>query len=307
MIEWYADAAATTPLHTGTNYTTPEIETSTTYYVQARVGDCLSVRVPILAEIITTGCCTAPGVTVNFTAFNPCSNAVTGDYWYLTDTRESEATPSNVQTYKVKKMPDGHIWMVQDMKFGNLCNKTTFSGANNSDLIGEVTTLTDKTYYGDCTAATTTNTPSNRGYWYNWAAAINKKGAHAGSSSDVGCSGTGSGAIGANPGACQGICPVGWHVPTGDLSGEFTALHNAFGSCSSNDACWNATSLWEGVSGGYFVSMSVLLDAQRGHYVSSSNNGSTFFHLVFDPSWTRPSYGNAGKYAAYLLRCLMNY
>jgi hypothetical protein len=75
---------------------------------------------------------------VPFPAFNPC-NAVTDDYWYLTDARES----NNVQTYKVKKMADGHIWMVQDMKFGDKCNKTTFIGSKDKDQKDSVTTLVD--------------------------------------------------------------------------------------------------------------------------------------------------------------------
>jgi uncharacterized protein (TIGR02145 family) len=251
--------------------------------------------------------CTTPGSTVDFTAFSPCSNAVTGDYWYLTDTRE--AAYGNTQTYKVKKMVDGHIWMVQDMKFGDKCNKATLDMSSGKDLTGNVTSLTGMTYYGDCTAATTTNTPPKRGYLYNWAAVINKSGAFSGSSSDVGCSGTGSGIVSPNPGTCQGICPIGWHVPTGDQSGEFQALHDAFGTCSlSNDDCWNSTSLWEGVRGGYARAAETLwTDGTRGHYLSSSNNGATCIHLVFDATWTDPSLGNAGKAFAYALRCLKNY
>jgi hypothetical protein len=42
--------------------------------------------------------CHAPGATgVTFAEFNPCVSALTGDVWYLTDTRES----NNIQTYKV--------------------------------------------------------------------------------------------------------------------------------------------------------------------------------------------------------------
>jgi uncharacterized protein (TIGR02145 family) len=248
VIDWYADAATTATLHTGASYTTPEIETSTTYYVQARMEytGCLSARVPVLATVIAEGCCTAPGSTVNFTAFDPCSNAATDDYWYLTDTREA----NNIQTYKVKKMADGKIWMVQDLKFGDKCNKTTFTGSTTKDLTGNITSLTDKTYYGDCTAATNTSTPSNRGYLYDWAAAVNKSGAYSGGST-AGCSGTTTGSSGTAPGACQGICPVGWHIPTANSAGEFKRLHDAIGGClTSNDKCWNSSSAWEGVYGG---------------------------------------------------------
>ncbi|MDR3181181.1 MAG: hypothetical protein LBT61_04550, partial [Prevotellaceae bacterium] len=174
--------------------------------------------------------CTPPGATVNFTAFNPCNTATTGNYWYLTDTRES----NNVQTYKVKKMADGHIWMVQDLKFGDKCNKTTFTGSDGKDQTGNVTSLTDKTYYGDCTNVKTSLTPSNRGYMYDWAAAINKPGAYRGSNADVGCTGTGSTAN-----ACQGICPEGWRVPTGDANGDYQFLINAYPACTTaSSSCW---------------------------------------------------------------------
>jgi uncharacterized protein (TIGR02145 family) len=232
VIDWYLDAAATTPLYAGASYTTPEIETSTTYYVQARVeaSGCLSARVPVLATVITEGCCTVPGSTVNFTAFDPCSNAATGDYWYLTDTRES----NNIQTYKVKKMADGRIWMVQDMKFGDKCNKTTFAGTYTA--AGKVSSLPN--YYGDCMNMGYDANHLNRGYHYNWSAAMNNP--NAGQGGDYsGCSGTAS-----STSACRGICPMFWHIPTGNTDGELQALYTAM-NCT-NSFCFATSTVFEG-------------------------------------------------------------
>jgi uncharacterized protein (TIGR02145 family) len=234
--------------------------------------------------------CTAPASTVTFTAFNPCSNT-TGDYWFLTDERES----NNVQTYKVKLMADGRIWMVQDLKFGDKCNKTTFTGST-SDQQGKISYEFPK-YYGDCTAATTTSTPSNRGYLYDWAAAMNKAGAYYGSSANVGCSGTNSGVN------CQGICPNGWHVPTlAESQGLITSVSNT-GMASSNG--------WEGVLGGVANDGASL--SEQGKYVkyrtSQYYDPSRAYNLAYEPpNWIASirSEWTWRKSAGGPLRCIWN-
>jgi hypothetical protein len=122
VIDWYADAAATTTLHTGASYTTPEIGVRTTYYIQARneLTGCLSsARVPVLAEVITEGCCVAPGDSwATFATFEPCAGAPYGSTYTLTDDRDDK-------TYKVKLLPDDRYWMVQDLRFGEKCETKT--------------------------------------------------------------------------------------------------------------------------------------------------------------------------------------
>jgi uncharacterized protein (TIGR02145 family) len=166
---------------------------------------CYSATVTQSSTVVTGGC-TSPGETVNFTAFNPCVTAPSGSTWSLADTREASLSPNNPQTYTVKLMVDGRYWMVQDLKFGNKCNKTTFAGSSKNQT-GNVTTLTDKTYYGDCRSTTYTGS----GYFYDWAATMNKSNAFAGTTVTVGCSGSVTGSTANN---CQGICPSGWHVST---------------------------------------------------------------------------------------------
>jgi uncharacterized protein (TIGR02145 family) len=199
-IDWYSDDVATSALHTGESYTTPEILTSTTYYVQARVENtgCLSsARVPISATVHMEGCCDAPGVTgITFSNFSPCSPDF-GATWTLTDDRDGK-------TYKVKYMPDDRYWMVQDLMFGDNCNKTSFNGSK-SDKTGNVNS--SGTYYGDCRL----NPNIQGGYFYDWAAVINLPGAYYGGSASIGCSGTTTAVN-----ACQGICPRGWHIYTTD-------------------------------------------------------------------------------------------
>jgi uncharacterized protein (TIGR02145 family) len=300
VIDWYANAITTTPLHTGASYTTPEIETSTTYYAQARMGDCLSARVPVLATVITNGCCTAPGSTVTFTAFNPCSNATTGDYWHLTDTREA----NNTQTYKVTKMPDGHIWMVQDLKFGDKCvNKTTFSGST-SNQQGNVSS-TFPQYYGDCSNIRETSTSPDRGYFYDWAAVLNKSGAYSGSTLTLGCTGTGS-----SVSACQGICPVGWHVPTAGTYSEFNDLKTAFANTSKCVPASCNISMLESMPGGYLSTTGALMYTSYSVFNSSTMSGTNNFvmaHLM--PAYIEPNHvdGNTSKANPYRLRCVKNF
>jgi uncharacterized protein (TIGR02145 family) len=244
--------------------------------------------------------CTAPGSTVNFTAFSPCSDAATGATWTLQDTRES----TNHQNYKVKKMADGHIWMVQDLKFGDKCDKITFVGSTGKDLTGNVTTLTDQTYYGDCSNITNELTPFDRGYMYDWAAAINKSGAYQGSTSDVGCSGTGSSAN-----ACQGICPAGWHVPTGNTNGEYYALGSSLGCVDGTIPCWGPDSVFEGVLGGYFDAPGYGWAGRTGYYRTSTRLDETLtFMLSFDCGFESGCHIQNSKLSHhYNLRCVMNY
>jgi uncharacterized protein (TIGR02145 family) len=246
--------------------------------------------------------CTVPGSTVTFTAFNPCLDAFVGAVWHLIDERES----NNVQTYKVRKMPDGHIWMVQDMKFGDKCNKKTFNGSTKNQT-GNVTSLTDKDYYGDCTAATTTATPPNRGYLYDWAAAINKSGAFYGSSAKVGCSGISSGTVSPNPSSCQGICPVGWHVPTGNTDGEQAGLLTASGyTVNWSSTFWASNTIFEGTSYHWFASSTVY---STTIYISSTFYGNNAMYTVCNGTDYSGSCDNwtIFKHNASALRCLMNY
>jgi uncharacterized protein (TIGR02145 family) len=246
--------------------------------------------------------CTAPGSTVNFTAFNPCTTAAAGATWTLQDTREAASTntEARARTYKVKKMQDGRIWMVQDLKFGDKCaNNSFYSGSDSQSKVSSV--FMD--FYGNCTAATNTSTPSNRGYLYDWAAAINKSGAYYGSTLTVGCSGTGTAAN-----ACQGICPDGWHIPTGNTTGEYQVLHNAMTGCT-NDGCWNSGSAWEGVLGGLCVhNGSISNQGSHAYYWSSTYaNSSSAYYLYFYSNSVHPGTTDYHKRAGYPVRCVRNY
>jgi uncharacterized protein (TIGR02145 family) len=130
--------------------------------------------------------------------------------------------------------------MVQDMKFGSSCTKTTFSGSSGSDQTGKLSTAIGYTnLYGDCRS----NVVTGAGYYYDWAAAIQKSGAYYGGTL-VGCSGTSSGAL------CQGICPANWHLPTLEEFELANTLTSAAYACSPI-SCWLANDVWSGIVEGW--------------------------------------------------------
>jgi uncharacterized protein (TIGR02145 family) len=291
--QWKKNGANVTDGSGGTsaNYTTAVLTASATYTVEVRNDWCTITSAP--ANITIEVCCTPASATVNFTAFNACPDAAVGTTWYLQDTRET----NNPQTYKVRKMAGGRIWMIQDMKFGDLCG-TGFVGSA-SDQTGHVSS--SGTYYGDCR----TNTYANAGYLYDWAGAINKPGAYRGSSTNVGCSGT-------NGNNCQGICPAGWHIPTGGTSGEFYTANTAFQAAYScgNSACWNLNSQWEGVFGGYCNNTGTFgYQGTRGFYWSSTyddNNEASMLRIRNTTGDFLPGTYNYSKRYGYSVRCIKN-
>jgi uncharacterized protein (TIGR02145 family) len=303
--QWMKDGSSVTDGSGGTttSYTTAALYANATYSVVAGNGACsvtsnealVSMKAASAAE-----CCNAqPGSTMDFTAFSPCTAQV-GATWTLQDRRESK----NPQDYKVKLMADGHIWMVQDLKFGDKCNKEDFAGSNGQDRLGNISST--GTYYGNCR----NNTQTGAGYLYDWAAAINKPGAYYGSKTNVGCSGTATGENGTNPGACQGICPAGWHIPTGGSAGEYQALHNAIGNCTTdNDNCWDASSAWEGVLGGLCSDQGVLnSQGSYARYWSSTyySSGSAYL-LYFYSATVAPGTSSGSLHYGFSVRCVKDY
>jgi uncharacterized protein (TIGR02145 family) len=302
-----------------------------TVVVSSGGGACSLTSNQALVTVYTP---TPPGSTVTFEAFHPCGAPV-GSTWHLIDNRETGATPSNTQTYKVRMMADGRVWMVQDLKFGNKCNKTAFTGSRNADQTGKLTSLTDKTYYGDCTnlksSSTLTPTPANRGYLYDWAAAVNHAAAFHASSANtsvyLGCgysaiSGVPNPLMNLDPNACQGICPAGWHLPTGNnesgVVGEFYDAHTKFQAAGCTGAtCWNASSQWEGViAGRHFDYSATIVDVDEGYYWSSTRAGNNVaYALAFHEDGTvNAGLGSEGdglgaslKQQGVTVRCIRNY
>jgi uncharacterized protein (TIGR02145 family) len=284
---------------------TPPVAADTSVTLYVRTAEGCSVTAPNAATVTVAP--TAPGATTTFAEFCPAPDAANGATWALADTRE----PDNVQTYTVRKMPNGEIWMVQDMKFGNLCDGVLV-GSFNTFQTGKVSNT--GTFYGDCIVATTQDTPPDRGYLYDWAAAINRKDAYR-KGTEVGCGGTIT--------SCQGICPDGWRLPTGrvddNLIGEISSLHASFATAPCNvggdgTPCWTDKAYWSAVRGGYSDNTKLFSQGTVGLYWTSTstesessndNESGVVFRLL--ENGTVNAYRSAQvKSQAVSVRCLKN-
>lgn len=138
-------------------------------------------------------------------------------------------------SYATKLMADGHCWMVQNLRMGN-CNALTFntySGVSAQDKIAHK-------LYGVCIPSPV----ADGGYLYNWQAALQTHYAH----NSVG---NPSGNVNGNsPNQYKGICPTGWHLPSGGSGGEFQRLYAALGNTFSKIYPGNTSDGWRGVLGG---------------------------------------------------------
>lgn len=53
-IYWYTSATSQTPFHSGTDYNTPPLNDTTTYYIEAATGNCTSERYPVTITVYPT-------------------------------------------------------------------------------------------------------------------------------------------------------------------------------------------------------------------------------------------------------------
>jgi uncharacterized protein (TIGR02145 family) len=283
--QWYEDDTEISGA-TATTYTTGDLAAGKTYKVTVANSACSATSSVATVTIIPncdTGC-TLPEEETTFSAFNPCLSAATGTTWYLTD--EREAAYNNTQTYKVRKMPDSRIWMIQDMRFGDKCTADYDTPMNNRQ--GNVTS-TDPLAYGDCTTKTNASTPVARGTMYSFAAAINQMNAYAGSGVSFNCGES-----------CRGFCPEGWHLPS---TGEYSALITGIGTCAEGAACWDEMSLWEGVIGGVVRGGGNIAAGEARYHTSYGSTSVTSFGTR-GSGWSLIDSGD--RTSARAVRCIKN-
>ena len=252
---------------------------------------------PTQAADVDKARCDRPGATATMQDFNPCTDVPVNSTWVLTDARPDAGS----HTYTVRYLADGHFWMVDDLKYPTACNKTQFSGASSQGSLG----ANIPGFYGDCHNINDSSTPAARGYLYDWMFVMQHAEAYFGSSWDPGCTN--------NPGtkaACQGICPEGWHVPTGNSStGEFTLLNNAVnGGSTCSDAGLKNIKTFNAVYGGYSnTSGTLYYQGSHAYYWSSTCHATNYaYHLYFYGTYVYPS-SNDKKNDGYSLRCVRNY
>jgi uncharacterized protein (TIGR02145 family) len=247
----------------------------------------------ITKDVVIQECAPPGAMGITFAEFNPCAGTPYGSTYTLTDDRDQK-------TYMVKYMPDGRYWMVQDLKFGDKCKNLSFNVTSSNRLDG---VNSSGTYYGICSAATTTVTADKAGYYYDWAAVMNKPDVYT-ATTDIGCSGTLTGTSGHNPGACQGICPVGWHVPTASNGGEYDALIALIGNCLAATSTCSGTNAFYPSNGDSLNAVGSFMNPGKYFNMHSSTWVGTGQHwFVIDTSVANHCCHQYGRQ----IRCVMNY
>ena len=197
-----------------------------------------------------------------------------GDTATLTDARDGEK-------YVVKRLPDGKVWMVQNLR---LINKTLTSEDSNVSSNFTVPTSTpagsswctsdSSACYNKSLAYYDASTRSSYGAIYNWYTATAGAGTYSTSSGSVGSS----------------ICPKGWRLPTSGSGGEFAALDIAWGGTGSNRSSANTYSTFtgaytEGNNGGFDlpgdIGPSLNVVGENGHWWSSTAGSSYKAYTLF--------------------------
>jgi uncharacterized protein (TIGR02145 family) len=216
--------------------------------------------------------CHAPGVIgVTFADFNPCVGADYGSTYTLIDDRDQK-------TYKVKYLPDGRYWMLQDLSFGELCE------ANSSHSASSVTGLITAhgTYRGACAYVASKPT----GYFYNVYAALNGL-------SRASCDCPSLSSCPDTPTFCRGVCPYGWHLPS---AAEWATLMPLVTSYTD---CWSDSSITDALSPSYAGCLSGC--SCSSHY--RSDDGGCIVLNASASHWD----ASAVAHQSYRVRCLMNY
>jgi uncharacterized protein (TIGR02145 family) len=263
-----------------------------------------------------------------------CANMDTYTTQVLTDTR-------NAQNYRVRKMPDGRCWMLDNLKLADytltsadsnvsanftIPSSPVQSAATHSNGTGHTANgsgylTTDGASYGASNyafIAFTDPSLSDNSYYDNCTG-------NNGISADTltGCgylynwytatAGTGTYST-ASGSVTESICPTEWTLPTGGSSGQFAILNNAMATgATTASTTSNATTIpnwyyngpFEGSLAGNF-NAGFGSTGYNGYYWSSTASSSTSaYGLVFGYSNVGPGNSDSNKSNGFAVRCIL--
>ncbi|MBR3052461.1 hypothetical protein IKG60_02475 [Candidatus Saccharibacteria bacterium] len=263
-----------------------------------------------------------PATMQEFAAGTTCASMSTGGTISLVDNRDGTS-------YTVGKLADGNCWMLDNLALDpttvpleTLQGKTNASNATlgylkNGGGSGQYTATAvqaktsdggswTNSYDAPYVATTDINTvpdnaPTNGagsnkvGVYYNYCAAS------AGSYCYAGDAGAGD--------ASEDLCPAGWRMPTGNTSGEFSALaYQIYGSTGSTSNTTQVNNYRNALSlplSGSFYSGSASNKGSRGYWWSSTRyDGDNMYLLSATTSSIYPAdHGNRRN--GFSLRCVL--
>ncbi len=244
-----------------------------------------SGSVTILCTAVVNGCSVTKEVPIEVSPQTPAPQTFVHCGDLLTDICGN--------TYATKLMADGRCWMVEDLRTGT-CDNSTFGTYYQGSVKGKI----GADFWGVCIAST----QPGAGHLYNWQAAMNSANAV------YNTNGNPSGNVNGNsPTQHRGICPEGWHLPSGGSTGEFQQLFTALGSDVSKIYPGTSTDGWLGVLGGYGYGSSVNSAGSNAYYWSSTYYNTNYaYTLYFNSGGVWPQDFNY-KYYGQAVRCVKNY
>ena len=248
----------------------------------------------------------------------------------LTDQRDN-------QTYAIAKLADGKCWMIENLRLDNqytVGNNQTDSTVTNESLsqgynpsfIGLAepesadfsnSTTANSLYSIDGSTASTIS-GSNQGYrfprynndntsqraenttkanvntysygnYYTWHAVIADTTHYASGNHDT-----------------TSICPTGWHIPTGNTSGEYYALNTNANSGSTSVSTGLRAYPTNFLYSGLFSTSSASNRGSGGYYWSSTANGANYsYTLTLYSTLVDPGTSLSNKYFGYPARCVL--
>ena len=131
----------------------------------------------------------------------------------------------------------------------------------------------------------------NYGNYYNWYSATAGHGVYSKESGNT----------------AGDICPAGWHLPTGNTTGEYYALNTVINSGSTNSStglrAYPANFAYSGSVSGESI-------GSRGFYgyywSSSASNSARAYNLIFGSTYVVPGTNNGNKYSGWAVRCVVD-
>ncbi|MBQ6438093.1 hypothetical protein IJJ12_01765, partial [bacterium] len=198
------------------------------------------------------------------------------------------------KSYAVRKYADGHCWMAQNLAYGTVSSAADFK-TYSYDHPNAINILGVGLY------GVAYSPGSNyEGYLYDWQAAMQRADTY-------------YGVAYAGPEGVQGICPTGWHVPTGGSSGELKALSDATGTNTTfffgGNYCASGNRCISGIIRGHNSTVDFL--GTRIHIWSSTSNTATYattysYGLQAQADLVNPAV-DSNRFAGFSIRCLADY
>jgi uncharacterized protein (TIGR02145 family) len=183
----------------------------------------------------------------------------------------------NSQSYRVRKMPDGKCWMIDNLKYDG--ENSYMDPASSSAYDRGVYCTNNNDGSSPFTGGKWPKSTTGCGYLYQWATATG---------------GTSGGSV---------ICPNNWTLPAEGVYGDLSsAMSNALGG---NDLSYGGGLAFQATYSGYYYGSSFNLQSFYGYYWSSteySSSGAYDILFYYDGTLGTSNYGDT-KSAYFAVRC----